>query len=63
MSEADLSRRERTAGRRKSFQQVLFSKLYEHKLDVPPVPPSSLNHCGLIDLKYKLIIEACVSGL
>jgi len=35
---------------------------YEQNLDVPPVPPSFLNHCGLIDLEYKLIIEACVSG-
>ncbi|XP_014210428.1 arrestin domain-containing protein 17 [Copidosoma floridanum] len=36
---------------------------YEQNLDVPPLPPSFLNHCGLIDLEYKLTIEACVSGL
>lgn len=36
---------------------------YEQKVDVPPLPPSFLNHCGLIDLEYKLLVEACVAGL
>lgn len=36
---------------------------YEQNLDVPPLPPSNLQHCGIIDLEYKLKIEACVAGL
>lgn len=36
---------------------------YEQNLDVPPLPPSNLQHCGIIDLEYKLKIEACVTGL
>ncbi|KAJ8674402.1 hypothetical protein QAD02_005664 [Eretmocerus hayati] len=36
---------------------------YEQSLDVPPLPPSNLQNCGIIDLEYQLKVEACVSGL
>jgi hypothetical protein len=35
---------------------------YEQSLDIPPLPPSSLRNCGIIDLEYKLKFTACVSG-
>ncbi|XP_001599906.1 arrestin domain-containing protein 17 [Nasonia vitripennis] len=35
---------------------------YEQNLEVPPLPPSNLKNCGLIDLEYKLKVEACVTG-
>ncbi|XP_058789932.1 arrestin domain-containing protein 17 [Phymastichus coffea] len=36
---------------------------YEQTLEVPPLPPSNLKNCKIIDVAYKLNIEACVSGL
>lgn len=36
---------------------------YEQTLDVPPLPPSNLRNCKIIDVSYKLNVEACVSGL
>ncbi|XP_057336058.1 arrestin domain-containing protein 17 [Microplitis mediator] len=35
---------------------------YEQKLDIPPLPPSNLTHCGIIDLEYNFKVEACVDG-
>lgn len=35
---------------------------YEQKLDIPPLPPSNLTNCGIIDLEYNLKVVACVSG-
>lgn len=35
---------------------------YEQKLDIPPLPPSNLTNCGIIDLEYNLKVEACVTG-
>ncbi|CAD6242599.1 GSCOCG00009532001-RA-CDS [Cotesia congregata] len=35
---------------------------YQQKLDIPPLPPSNLTNCGIIDLEYNLKIEACVAG-
>ncbi|XP_063990814.1 arrestin domain-containing protein 17 isoform X2 [Diachasmimorpha longicaudata] len=35
---------------------------YEQKLEIPPLPPSNLTNCGIIDLEYNLKIEACVQG-
>ncbi|XP_012282075.1 arrestin domain-containing protein 17 [Orussus abietinus] len=35
---------------------------YVQNLDIPPVPPSNLKYCGIIDLVYNLKIEAHVSG-
>ncbi|KAL7297338.1 hypothetical protein TKK_0009730 [Trichogramma kaykai] len=35
---------------------------YEQFIDVPPTPPSNLQNCGIIDLEYKLKIEACMAG-
>ena len=35
---------------------------YEQQLEIPPLPPSNLNNCGIIDLKYELKFEACVQG-
>jgi hypothetical protein len=36
---------------------------YEQNLEVPSIPPSNLNNCGIIDLEYKLKVEAVVTGL
>ncbi|XP_011504212.1 PREDICTED: arrestin domain-containing protein 3 [Ceratosolen solmsi marchali] len=36
---------------------------YEQTVKVPSIPPSNLNNCGIIDLEYKLKIEAVVTGL
>ncbi|XP_076653337.1 arrestin domain-containing protein 17 isoform X1 [Halictus rubicundus] len=35
---------------------------YEQNLDIPPLPPSNLANCGIIDLEYNLKVVACVSG-
>ncbi|XP_029160939.1 arrestin domain-containing protein 17 [Nylanderia fulva] len=35
---------------------------YEQHLDVPPLPPSNLANCNIIDLEYNLKVEACVEG-
>ena len=35
---------------------------YEQRLEIPPLPPSNLTNCGIIDLEYNLKIEACVAG-
>ncbi|KAG7204887.1 hypothetical protein KM043_005285 [Ampulex compressa] len=35
---------------------------YEQVLDIPPVPPSNLPNCTIIELEYCLKVEACVSG-
>ncbi|CAK9825486.1 Arrestin domain-containing protein 17 [Anthophora retusa] len=35
---------------------------YEQKLDIPPLPPSNLTNCGIIDVEYNLKVVACVSG-
>ncbi|XP_003490327.1 arrestin domain-containing protein 17 isoform X1 [Bombus impatiens] len=34
---------------------------YEQKLDIPPLPPSNLTNCGIIDLEYNLKVVACIS--
>lgn len=34
---------------------------YDENLTVPPLPPSNLSHCGIINLEYNLKIEARVS--
>jgi len=35
---------------------------YEQHLDIPPLPPSNLANCRIIDLEYNLKVEACVEG-
>lgn len=35
---------------------------YEQVLEIPPLPPSNLTNCGIIDLEYNLKIEAVVQG-
>ncbi|KYN02385.1 PREDICTED: arrestin domain-containing protein 17 [Cyphomyrmex costatus] len=35
---------------------------YEQHLNIPPLPPSNLANCGIIDLEYNLKVEACVEG-
>lgn len=35
---------------------------YEQCLDIPPLPPSNLANCRIIDLEYNLKVEACVEG-
>ncbi|XP_034943031.1 arrestin domain-containing protein 17 isoform X2 [Chelonus insularis] len=35
---------------------------YEQKLEIPPLPPSNLTNCGIIDLEYNFKVEACVAG-
>ncbi|KAL6258963.1 hypothetical protein P5V15_008888 [Pogonomyrmex californicus] len=35
---------------------------YEQHLDIPPLPPSNLTNCHIIDLEYNLKVEACVEG-
>lgn len=34
---------------------------YEQHLDVPPLPPSNLKNCNIIDLEYSFKVEACTS--
>ncbi|XP_055375137.1 arrestin domain-containing protein 17 [Condylostylus longicornis] len=38
------------------------SKNFNQQLEIPPLPPSNLQNCGLIDLDYQLYIEVDVSG-
>lgn len=35
---------------------------YEQQLDIPPVPPSNLTNCNIIDLEYNLKVKACIEG-
>lgn len=35
---------------------------YEQRLDIPPLPPSNLTNCSIIDLEYNLKVEARVEG-
>lgn len=35
---------------------------YTQQLDIPPLPPSNLVNCGIIDLEYYLKVKACVEG-
>lgn len=35
---------------------------YQQHLDIPPLPPSNLANCHIIDLEYNLKVEACVEG-
>ncbi|XP_066581032.1 arrestin domain-containing protein 17-like [Prorops nasuta] len=35
---------------------------YEQGLDIPPLPPSNLANCGIIDLSYVLEVRAAVEG-
>lgn len=35
---------------------------YEQCLDIPPLPPSNLANCNIIDLEYNLKVKACVEG-
>ncbi|KAL0128008.1 hypothetical protein PUN28_003330 [Cardiocondyla obscurior] len=35
---------------------------YEQHLSIPPIPPSNLTNCSIIDLEYNLKVEACVEG-
>lgn len=35
---------------------------YEQTLDIPPLPPSNLTNCNLIDLEYNLKVEAVAQG-
>lgn len=35
---------------------------YEQYLDIPPLPPSNLANCHIIDLEYNLKVTACVEG-
>ena len=36
--------------------------IYEQLLRVPPLPPSNLNNCGIIDIQYILRLKAFVDG-
>jgi Arrestin (or S-antigen), C-terminal domain len=38
------------------------SKTITEKMEIPPLPPSNLTNCGIIDLTYDLLVEAIVSG-
>ncbi|KAF2885772.1 hypothetical protein ILUMI_20407 [Ignelater luminosus] len=38
------------------------SNTWNQPLTIPPIPPSNLTNCGLIDLDYELKIEVNVSG-
>ena len=33
---------------------------YKEEFDVPSIPPSGMNHCSIIDVRYALKVEACV---
>lgn len=35
---------------------------YQQHLDIPPLPPSNLANCHIIDLEYNLKVEARVEG-
>ena len=36
---------------------------YLQLIKIPPLPPSNLRHCGIIDLNYYMKIKAYMSGL
>ncbi|XP_033226359.1 arrestin domain-containing protein 17-like [Belonocnema kinseyi] len=36
--------------------------IYEQSMRVPPLPPSNLNNCGIIDIQYILRLKAFVNG-
>lgn len=38
------------------------SASWKQQLDIPPMPPSHLNNCGIIDLDYELKVELDVTG-
>lgn len=38
------------------------SRTWTQQLEIPPLPPSSLLNCGIIDLDYQLHVEVEVSG-
>ncbi|XP_026282834.2 arrestin domain-containing protein 3-like isoform X2 [Frankliniella occidentalis] len=38
------------------------SKVFSQMINVPPVPPSNLNNCRIIDLEYLLTVTARVGG-
>ncbi|XP_031621450.1 arrestin domain-containing protein 17 [Contarinia nasturtii] len=38
------------------------SKNWQQNIEIPPLPPSNLINCGIIDLDYELKIELNVSG-
>jgi hypothetical protein len=38
------------------------SQTWQQKMEIPPLPPSNLTNCGVIDLTYDLRVEAKVSG-
>lgn len=35
---------------------------YVQELNIPPLPPSNLNNCRIIDLEYNLKVEACAES-
>lgn len=35
------------------------SQTWQQKLDIPPLPPSNLVNCGIIDLDYELKVRFC----
>ncbi|KAG7300439.1 hypothetical protein JYU34_016060 [Plutella xylostella] len=39
------------------------SKQFNLKLEVPPIPPSNLVNCSIIDLDYDIKVECAVSGM
>ncbi|KAI8491395.1 hypothetical protein Bbelb_310280 [Branchiostoma belcheri] len=46
----------------KRGQSLAFSSSNGAALRVPPLPPSSLRFCKIIDIKYQLDVVACVEG-
>lgn len=38
------------------------NRSFKHELEIPPLPPSNLQNCGIIDLDYQLHLEVDVSG-
>lgn len=36
------------------------TEAYNEYFDVPSIPPSGMNFCGIIDVRYTLKVEACV---
>lgn len=39
------------------------NRTVKQALEIPPLPPSNLDNCGIIDLHYELFVEIEVSGL
>lgn len=37
------------------------SQTWQQKLDIPPLPPSNLVNCGIIDLDYELKVRRFLS--